>query len=398
MLDTLPVIQGNRFVDPKIEANYHQAKLGEYIKKARFSGQFLLAFGIFSLIFVNLFQTYSHLFDRGHYWVSMTSSVLHIFSGFIAIYFSKQPNLTPKKIFDFFFLLEILYSFSLALSLVISLFDLHALFIFYINLSLFAFYFFFPTTFIKKTIAAVGISLLYLGINYLLFPLLWIYPLAEWVFLALLNFSCARSVLQLEHSERQEFYIKQRLETEIEEHIHTRFELERLVIQDPLTQVCNRRHFQHKYQEALYNAERYGQGFSLIMLDLDHFKRINDRYGHQAGDETLKWFSKQASTGLRDSDVFARYGGEEFVLLLPGTDIQGALTVAQRIQNNLLQTPMIYKTKNLEVTTSIGATTHYLGVTADQMLALADDALYQSKAKGRNQINCLLAPKSVSEA
>ncbi len=365
--------------------------MSDYIKKAHFSGQFLFAFGSFSLIFVNLFQYYSDIFDKSHYWVSSTSSVLHIFSGLIAIYFSQQKNLSSKKIFDFFFLLEILYSLSLGLSLGISFTELHALFIFYINLSLFAFYFFFPTTFAKKTIAAVGISLIYLGLNYLFFPRPWVYHLGEWVFLALLNFSCARYVLQLEHSERKVFYSKQRLETEIEEHIHTRFELERLVIQDPLTQVCNRRHFQQKYQEALYNAERYGQNFSLIMLDLDHFKRINDRYGHQAGDETLKWFSKQASSGLRDSDVFARYGGEEFILLLPATGIEGAITVAQRIQDSLLQSPMIFKDKNLNITVSIGVTTHSIGISADKLLAQADDAMYQSKAKGRNQVNYLLA-------
>jgi len=392
MPDTSSLIHANRFIEPEIEAKYQHEKQTTYRKKTLLSGQFLVAFGGFSLAFINLLQQNSTLFSDRHYWLSTASGVLYILSGIYALYLSRRNDLSSQKVFGFFFIFEILFSISLGISLSISFTELHTLFIFHINISLFAFYFFFPTTFKKKLTTSIGISLIYLVVNYKYFQVQWVYHLGEAVLLGLLNLMCARTVLQLENSERKEFYIKQRLETEIEEHIHTRFELERLVVLDPLTNVYNRRYFQQKYQEAFYNAERYDQHFGMIIIDLDHFKLINDRFGHQVGDETLKWFSQLASSGLRDSDVFARFGGEEFVLLLPGTHLEGVLTVARRIQTSLRQQPMYHDNQDLKVTTSMGATVYCPHTSADDLLGLADEALYKAKANGRDQIDYLLAP------
>lgn len=157
-------------------------------------------------------------------------------------------------------------------------------------------------------------------------------------------------------------------------------ELQYLATHDTLTQSLNRRALLEHCEDELARSQRTGKGPSLMMLDLDHFKAVNDTRGHQHGDAVLVHFVQRAQAVLRRPDRLGRYGGEEFVVLLPETDAQDAQAVAQRIH------AATASGHALDCRLSIGLTT-WLGPqdTLDAMLARADKALYQAKAQGRNQ-------------
>ena len=159
-----------------------------------------------------------------------------------------------------------------------------------------------------------------------------------------------------------------------------RTELEHLASHDSLTQALNRRAVMQLCQEELERARRHGGGPSILMLDLDHFKRVNDTLGHQHGDAVLAHFAACARSALRREDRLGRYGGEEFLVLLPHTDARAADHVAQRI-HTLLQSGHM-----LDCQLSIGLTS-WRGPadTLEAMLGRADAALYQAKDQGRNQ-------------
>ncbi len=159
-----------------------------------------------------------------------------------------------------------------------------------------------------------------------------------------------------------------------------RTELEHLATHDSLTPALNRRALLQRCEEELERARRYGGGPSLMMLDLDHFKAVNDSCGHQHGDAVLVHFVQRTLAVLRTPDRMGRYGGEEFMVVLPGTDAIAALNVARRIHATLAVG------HPLDCRVSIGLTQwNGPGDTLDAMLARADAALYQAKARGRNQ-------------
>ena len=159
-----------------------------------------------------------------------------------------------------------------------------------------------------------------------------------------------------------------------------RTELEHLATHDSLTQSLNRRAVMLACQEELDRARRYGHGPSIMMLDLDNFKMVNDTHGHQHGDAVLVHFAACTAAALRSEDRLGRYGGEEFLVLLPDTDALAASRVAQRI-HALLQAG-----HPLGCQLSIGVTSwHGPADTLDAMLSRADAALYQAKEQGRNQ-------------
>ena len=175
---------------------------------------------------------------------------------------------------------------------------------------------------------------------------------------------------------------------------------ERLLISgltDPLTELHNRRYLDRRLQEELSRASRYRQPLSCLFIDADHFKRINDNYGHQAGDSVLKELANRIRSQLRASDVATRYGGEEFALLLPQTNLSEALLLAERIRLEVAQTPVYLDNgEALPLTVSIGVseTLPMLGKSrhnevGEHLLASADQALYQAKANGRNRIESL---------
>jgi diguanylate cyclase (GGDEF)-like protein len=158
---------------------------------------------------------------------------------------------------------------------------------------------------------------------------------------------------------------------------------------DGLTQIYNRRHWQDCLEQEYAKARRHNKVLTLIMFDLDHFKRLNDTYGHQGGDKVLIDVGKVVKSLLRIGDVFGRYGGEEFAIILPETNEQGAMDLAERICQTLAKTPLNFQGNTINISVSIGvAALAENDSSYENIIANADLALYQAKAKGRNQV-CL---------
>ena len=160
-----------------------------------------------------------------------------------------------------------------------------------------------------------------------------------------------------------------------------KLELEKLSITDPLTGIYNRRYFDTKLKEKITLAQRYGLKFSLIMFDIDHFKKINDEYGHDVGDMVLIEYSKLISEAIREGDIFCRVGGEEFMIIVPYTDGEKAKKIAEKLRSKVEN----YK-KIVPVTMSFGVNEYIEGETSDHIYKNVDDALYKAKENGRNQV------------
>ncbi len=156
---------------------------------------------------------------------------------------------------------------------------------------------------------------------------------------------------------------------------------------DELTGLKNRRSILALLTEERARFVRGGQGFALALLDIDHFKRVNDRFGHAVGDDVLRVFSRIAVGHLRGTDHFARYGGEEFLLLLPNTaDAPAAMLAAERLRCAVHAYPWADLAADLEVTCSIGVTISHVGEGVAEMLERADASLYRAKSEGRNVV------------
>ncbi|MCS7065689.1 MAG: GGDEF domain-containing protein, partial [Fimbriimonadales bacterium] len=158
--------------------------------------------------------------------------------------------------------------------------------------------------------------------------------------------------------------------------------LAQAAVTDSLTGLRNHRAFQESLISLAQMAERYGQPLSLIMLDIDYFKQFNDRFGHPAGDELLRQVASVLRRSARVYDVVARYGGEEFALLLPNTDLNEAVQVAERLRQQIaaIQNP------HAPITASFGVATHRHGNAPATLLYEADSALYEAKRRGRNRV------------
>ena len=163
-------------------------------------------------------------------------------------------------------------------------------------------------------------------------------------------------------------------------------ELEELSIKDPLLKILNRRFIQTLLDKEIKKIERYGGYFSIILSDLDNFKKVNDTYGHNIGDEVLRLFSKVVSSQIREMDVLARWGGEEFIIFLPKTTKEQAIIVAERIRKKLNESYFyIDESRKIKVTASFGvATFPEDGVTLEWLLKVADERLYKAKSLGKN--------------
>ena len=177
-------------------------------------------------------------------------------------------------------------------------------------------------------------------------------------------------------------------------HIGVAFENARLytlAISDDLTRVFSRRHFQNRVADAVSRPEQCGQNFGLIMLDLDHFKDINDRFGHLAGDEVLRQVGRVLLRTIRFGDSAYRYGGEEFAVLLPEADSATTWAVAERIRQELAALKIqLDADRNIAVTASLGiAVCPDNGTSVQDLVAAADTALYRSKSEGRNRVSGL---------
>jgi len=166
--------------------------------------------------------------------------------------------------------------------------------------------------------------------------------------------------------------------------------LRTLATVDGLTEILNRRSFMESAGRALSRAHRDKLPASVLMLDVDRFKAVNDTYGHESGDRALCFIAATGRAVLRTHDIFGRYGGEEFAVLLPDADISTALTVAERLRRRVAAAPVIIKGGEVRVTISIGVTSYCGGEdTLEDMLRRADKSLYVAKENGRNRVETM---------
>jgi two-component system, cell cycle response regulator len=196
--------------------------------------------------------------------------------------------------------------------------------------------------------------------------------------------ACARRILTLESS------LKQVIE-----------ERRRMAMTDVLTGAHNRRYFMNHLRRELKRVRRFGGELSLLVFDIDHFKHINDRYGHAAGDAVLIEFTQRVRKCLpREFDWCARLGGEEFAVVLPQTDIPGGVVVAEKIRHALSSRPVMVVSGGIECTVSVGVSglSAFGGrdaISVEQLLSRADDCLYNSKKSGRDQVTVDVLPQAV---
>ncbi len=154
--------------------------------------------------------------------------------------------------------------------------------------------------------------------------------------------------------------------------------------QDPLTGVSNRLAYEEQLQQEFHRWQRFGNPLAFVIWDIDHFKQINDTYGHAMGDEVLRNIAMQLNRHLRATDFVARYGGEEFAMLLPGADAKAALELADQIRLNIAKTGFNSGKVRIPVTISCGVASFKPGDSPQSMFNRADRALYQAKNAGRN--------------
>ncbi|MBI4575611.1 MAG: GGDEF domain-containing protein [Planctomycetes bacterium] len=169
-----------------------------------------------------------------------------------------------------------------------------------------------------------------------------------------------------------------------------KYRLYELSITDPLTGVFNYRYFQHQLEKEFKRVRRYKGELAVVMVDIDHFKRLNDTRGHPAGDRVLREMAEVLRGNVREVDTLARYGGEEFVVVLPATGRSGAVEIAERICNTIDDHPFRGDgsgTGTLHVTVSLGGAVWTPDVVRrDELVRRADSALYQAKKEGRNRV------------
>jgi len=167
-------------------------------------------------------------------------------------------------------------------------------------------------------------------------------------------------------------------------------ELRKIASRDGLTGLFNRRYFQDAMDKELSRAIRYARPFSLVMFDLDYFKKINDSFGHKTGDLVLKEISAEVQNIVRSDDIVARYGGDEFAIILPETDLKAVAVLAERIRRTVEEMEISADTVKIKATISVGAATYVPGGEATgkvEVLDAADAALYSAKNTGRNRLS-----------
>jgi diguanylate cyclase (GGDEF)-like protein len=160
-----------------------------------------------------------------------------------------------------------------------------------------------------------------------------------------------------------------------------------LALKDPLTGIYTRRAFEDKMDEEILVSARTKKPFSLAIIDIDHFKKINDTYGHQVGDEILKYMANMIKSSMREFDFIARYGGEEFALIMPQTDKKTALQVLRELTNLIKNYPPVVDENIIKITVSIGVSEFPLeALSKSQIIRVADERLYKAKNEGRDRI------------
>ena len=161
---------------------------------------------------------------------------------------------------------------------------------------------------------------------------------------------------------------------------------EQLASYDALTGACNRRFFMARASEELSKCRRTAQPCCLLMIDLDHFKRVNDTYGHASGDEALRQLARIARSTLRDFDMFGRIGGEEFAVMLSAVDVKQAVDIGNRLREAMSAQTITHEAKQFQITLSGGVVRATDQDSVESLLEAADAALYRAKNTGRNRI------------
>jgi diguanylate cyclase (GGDEF)-like protein len=176
---------------------------------------------------------------------------------------------------------------------------------------------------------------------------------------------------------------------DITERKHAERQLEHLARTDVLTGVTNRRYFFELAAQEYARARRYGSWLAILLLDVDHFKQINDTYGHQAGDQVLQHVAAVCRRELRSIDLFARYGGEEFIALLEESSLAGARGTAERLRQRIAEAPVAIAGQPIRVTISLGLVHEVpgAGLALESLIQRADAALYRAKSGGRNRVS-----------
>jgi diguanylate cyclase (GGDEF)-like protein len=189
------------------------------------------------------------------------------------------------------------------------------------------------------------------------------------------------------------------LEAVIADQLEIIEELKSMLYEDTLTGLRNRRVLDDFLDGEIYRTRRYNRSLAFVMCDLDHFKNVNDTYGHQAGDTVLKQVGAAIKNALRASDMPFRYGGEELALILPETDGNGAMIMAERCRRLVEELVVAAEDQRIKVTISIGvaAVSYSQAITKEQLISAADAALYKAKRDGRNRC-CLASWSAVPQA
>lgn len=163
-------------------------------------------------------------------------------------------------------------------------------------------------------------------------------------------------------------------------------EIYRMTIVDGLTQIHNKRYLFESLDREIIRARRHDRPLSLLMFDIDFFKRINDHYGHLAGDHVLRELAETVQSRIRRDEVFARYGGEEFVIVLPETTMDGAQQLAESIREKVSEHQFVFQGESIPVTISVGVALVQEADSATEIIQRADEKLYEAKRSGRNRV------------
>lgn len=187
-----------------------------------------------------------------------------------------------------------------------------------------------------------------------------------------------------EDQESELLFLRRRVK-ELEQQIQT---LNELVRTDGLTGLYNQRYFREALHRECQRTQRTGEDFCLVLIDLDHFKKVNDNWGHEAGNVALKHTAKLIRETIRPTDLPCRYGGEEFAVLLPGTPLMISVQVAERIRSTIAGAGVVIDGKTLTLSASFGVCSYQRNniVTQEQLIECADRQLYRAKDGGRNQV------------
>jgi diguanylate cyclase (GGDEF)-like protein len=187
----------------------------------------------------------------------------------------------------------------------------------------------------------------------------------------------------------QFFYVFSSIVSSVVDHGYIALQARQQAKTDSLTGIANHRHFHETLDREISRANRRKSVFTLVLIDIDNFKKVNDNYGHQVGDAVLVDMTRRIMAMIRAGDVLSRYGGEEFGLILPDTDLGGAESLADRILKAIASYPFTFAQREIRYTVSIGLTVYQGGdaVSKDRLIAAADRALYNSKEQGKNRLS-----------